>query len=295
MTHERIAPIARGATQHDPGSTALSRLLKRLDIQQLDRDLFLGDSGRGEGRLFGGLVAAESLVAAARTVELGHIHSLHAYFLRPGHHGVPIRFVVDRIRDGKTFATRRVAAHQQGEAIFSLEASFAVVEEGISHQDPMPTVPPPDDLPEWDLIRSDRKVDPDRWSRQAPIDIRACDPESARSKEPQAPFRQVWIRARGEMPADPIMHAAVITFASDRGMLSTVQRMHRVPWSRTASASLDHSIWFHRVPKFDSWLLYTTASHASHAARALIYGTMYAQDGTLMASVAQEGLVRTPK
>ena len=234
-------------------------------------------------------------MAAARSGAAGDVHSLHAYFLRPGQHGTPIRFVVDRIRDGKTFATRRVAAHQQGEAIFSLEASFAVAEEGISHQDPMPNVPPPDDLPEWDLIRSDRKVDPDSWSRRAPIDIRACNPESARSREPQAPFRQVWIRARGEMPADPLMHAAVITFASDRGMLSTVQRMHRVPWSRTASASLDHSIWFHRIPRFDSWLLYTTASHASHAARALIYGTMYAQDGTLMASVAQEGLVRVPK
>ncbi len=269
---------------HDP----LDRLLRRLDLQQLDRDLFLGDPGRGPARLFGGFVAAQSLVAAARTVEQGEVHSLHSYFLRPGQHGVPIQYVVHRIRDGRSFTTRRVVAHQQGEAIFSLEASYVAAEDGISHQDPMPEVPGPEGLPDWEVIRTDAPP----LRRPGPIEIRACNPEAMLSAEKQAPFRQVWVRPRGELPEDPTIHAALITFASDRGMLSTVERSHGIARNRTASASLDHAIWFHRPPRWSGWMLYTTASHAAHNARALIFGTMYAQDGTLMASVAQEGLVR---
>jgi acyl-CoA thioesterase-2 len=276
-------------------STPLTRLLHRLDLQRLDRDLFLGDPGRGPGRLFGGLVAAQSLVAAARTVEQGEVHSLHAYFIRPGQHAVPIQFAVHRIRDGRTFTTRRVVAYQAGEGIFSLEASFTVPEEGISHQDPMPQAPPPGGLPDWDLIRVDRTEANERWARSGPIEIRACDPEAAKSKGPVQPFRQVWMLPRGEMPADPVMHAAVLTFASDRGMLSTVARMHGIARNVSATASLDHAIWFHRPPRWDSWLLYTTASHAAHNSRALIFGTMYGEHGELLASVAQEGLVRGPR
>ncbi|MGE5597719.1 MAG: acyl-CoA thioesterase, partial [Hyphomicrobiales bacterium] len=170
-----------------PAPTALAKLLRRPDLQQLDRDLFLGDPGRGSGRLFGGLVAAQSVVAAARTVEEGDIHSLHAYFIRPGQHGVPIQFAVHRIRDGRTYTTRRVVAHQQGEGIFSLEASFTRHEEGISHQDPMPEVPPPDGLPDWDRIRSDRHDEPGRGEKESPIEIRACDPAAASSPAPQPP------------------------------------------------------------------------------------------------------------
>jgi acyl-CoA thioesterase-2 len=270
----------------------LEKLLRRLDLQQLDRDLFLGDPGRGEGRLFGGLVAAQSVVAAARTVEEGEIHSLHAYFLRPGRHGLPIQFVVHRIRDGQTYTTRRVVAHQAGEAIFSLEASYTRLEEGISHQDPMASVPPPEGLPDWDTVRSDRRDDPGRWSKQSPIEIRACDPEAAASPDPQPPFRQVWMRPKGVLPEDPVVHAAVITFSSDRGMLSTVSRWHGLQSNRSSAASLDHAMWFHRPPRWDGWVLYTTASHAAHNARALIFGTMYRQGGELLASVAQEGLFR---
>ena len=276
-----------------PGTptSALERLLHRLDLQQLDRDLFLGDPGRGAGRLFGGLVAAQSLMAAARTVAEGEVHSLHSYFLRGGKPGVPIQFVVHRIRDGRTFTTRRVVAHQEGEAIFSLEASYAIPEDGISHQDPMPNVPAPDDLPDWERVRPDAPP----VTRDGPIEIRACDPAGMRSREKQAPFRQVWVRTRGPLPEDSAYHAALITFASDRGMLSTVERMHGVPRNRRGSASLDHAIWFHRPPRWDGWMLYTTASPAAHNARALILGTMYSEDGTLIASVAQEGLVRTPR
>lgn len=275
--------------------TPLDRLLRRLDIEQLDRDLFLGDPGRGQGRLFGGMVAAQALIAAYRTVTEGDIHSLHAYFLRGGRHGIPIRFVVDRIRDGRSFTTRRVAAHQQGEAIFSLEASFVLAEDGISHQDPMPAAPPPEGLPDWDLIRSDRTEANERWARSGPIEIRACDPEAAAGKGPAEPYRQVWMRPRGEMPEDGAMHAAVLTFASDRGMLSTVARMHGIRREPATTASLDHALWFHRPPRWEGWMLFTTASHAAHNARALILGTMYGEAGELQLSVAQEGLVRIPR
>ena len=227
-------------------------------------------------------------MAASRTIDAGEVHSLHSYFLRPGQPGVPIQFVVHRIRDGRSFTTRRVVAHQQGEAIFSLEASYVLPEDGISHQDPMPVVPPPDGLPDWEMVRAD--APPVR--RPGPIEIRTCDPAAAASTEPQPPFRQVWVRTRGDLPEDPALHAALMTFASDRGMLSTVERSHGIPRNRRSSASLDHSIWFHRPPRWTGWLLYTTSSHVAHSARALIYGTMYAENGTLMASVAQEGLVR---
>jgi acyl-CoA thioesterase-2 len=274
-------------------STPLARLLKQLDLQRLDRDLFLGDSGRGRSRLFGGLVAGQSVVAAARTVDRGEVHSLHAYFLRPGRHEVPIRYVVDRIRDGRSFTTRRVVAHQAGEAIFSLEASFAALEEGVSHQDPMPAAPPPSGLPEWDLVRSDRHTDAAGWSRNFPIEILACDPEAARRTGLQPAQRQVWMRPRGEMPEDPTLHAAVITFASDRGALSTATKAHGLDRAGTMSASLDHSLWFHRSPRWHGWLLYTTQSNVAEHARALISGTMYTEDGRLMVTMVQEGLMRT--
>lgn len=275
----------------EPAANALGRLLRRFELERLDRDLFLGEPGRGDGRLFGGFVAAQAVVAAGRTVPEGEIHSLHAYFLRPGQHGVPIQFVVHRIRDGRTFTTRRVVAHQQGEAIFSLEASYARAEPGISHQDPMPEAPPPEGLPEWDAIRADRRSNPEE-ARRNPLDVLACDPVAAANPGPQAPLRQVWMRPRGELPDDPVVHAALIAFASDRGILSTVARSHGLRWSRTAAASLDHALWFHRPPRFDGWFLYTTASHAAHGARALIFGTMYDRSGVLRVSIAQEGLFR---
>lgn len=273
--------------------TALQKLIRRLDLQQLDRDLFLGDPGRGDGRLFGGLVAAMSVVAAARTVAAdSRIHSLHAYFIRPGRHGVPIQFAVHEIRDGRTFTTRRVVAHQSGEGIFSLESSYTREEAGLSHQDEMAGAPDPDGLPDWDQIRPDRNDEPARWTKESPIEIRACDPEQVMRRGEHPPFRQVWIKPRGEMPGDPVLHAAVMAFASDRGMLSTVSRSHGLPSNRATTASLDHAMWFHRQPRFDDWILYTTSSHAAHAGRALIFGTMYHRTGELAVSVAQEGLFR---
>ena len=276
-----------------PRRSPLERLLSRLALTQLDRDLFLGEPGRGQGRLFGGLVAAQSLVAACGTVAEGAPHSLHAYFLRPGSHETPIRFVVDRIRDGRTFTTRRVVAHQGGEAIFSLEASFARTEAGIAHQDRMPEMSGPDGLPDWETTRPDSAPEGAARSERSPLDIRAANVGGSPGEGPI--IRQVWMRPKGELPEDPTLHAAVITFASDRGMLSTVARFHGLPWNRTATASLDHAIWFHRPPRWDGWLLYTTTSHAAHGGRALIFGTMFGESGDLMASIAQEGLFRAPR
>ncbi len=271
----------------------LPRFLKQLELDRLDRDLFLGDTGRGEGRLFGGLVAAQSVMAAHRTVEDGSLHSLHAYFLRPGRHGVPIRYVVYRIRDGRTFTTRDVVAYQAGEAIFNLSSSFAKPEDGIAYAEPPPDAPPPEGLPEWEFARllpeEEQKGWAKRW-RDSPIEIKACDPPNAATGT--MPSRRVWMRVRGELPEDQAYHAAVIAYASDRGLIATARRPHGIERGRNASASLDHSMWFHHPPRFDGWLLYTSESPVAQNARALIFGQMYRRDGARVVSVAQEGLIR---
>ena len=272
----------------------LAKLLDRLDLDALDRDLFLGDPGRGEGRLFGGMVAAQSVIAAGRTVESGGLHSLHAYFLRPGRHDAPIRFVVDRIRDGRTFTTRRVVAHQAGEAIFNLSASFARPEEGISHQDPMPEVPPPEALRDWEDVRAEIVGSPDARRADGPVEFRVCNPESA-DGAPQPPAQQNWFRPRGELPDDPLVHAAVLVYASDRTLINTAARPHGMPWGQRVAASLDHALWLHRPPCLGDWMLYASESPAAHAARGLVFGAMYTQDGVRVASVAQEGLIRAPR
>jgi acyl-CoA thioesterase-2 len=273
----------------------LARLLARLDLERLDRDLFLGDPGHGEGRLFGGMVAGQSLVAAGRTVEHGTVHSLHGYFLRPGSHDVPIRFVVDRIRDGRSFTTRRVVAHQGGEAIFSLEASFARPEEGIAHQDPMPEAPDPETLRDWEDARAEILGDPSARRGDGPVVVRICDPEQF-SGEPKPPRQAVWLRPRGAIPEDPLLHAAVLVYASDRTLINTAARPHGLPWGRRVAASLDHAVWLHRPPRFDDWVLYASQSPAAHSARGLVFGAMYRRsDGARIASVAQEGLIRVPR
>jgi acyl-CoA thioesterase-2 len=278
----------------DDSGDHVERLVRQLELDQLDRDLFLGEAGRGEGRLFGGLVAAQSVVAAYRTVDDGFLHSLHAYFLRPGRHGVPIRYVVYRIRDGRTFTTRDVVAYQSGEAIFNLSSSFAKPEEGVSHQEAMPDVPPPEGLPDWEFVRPDRREDAEAppWVRMSPIEMRACDPQASPSPSGSTPRRRVWMRVKGALPDDHVVHAAVLTFASDRGLLMTARNAHSVAGGRRSGASLDHALWFHHPPRFDDWLLYTSESPIAHAARALIFGQMHRRDGTRVVSVAQEGLIR---
>lgn len=273
-------------------SAPLRRLLARLDLGQRGGDLFVGESGQGEGALFGGFVAAQAVVAAARSVDGMALHSLHAYFLEPGRHTAPIEYAVDRLRDGRTFATRQVLARQDTAAIFSLTASFVRAEEGISHQDPIPAAPPPDDLPEWEDVRVQLLRDPSKRRPDGPLEVRVCDPDSPDPGIRLPPSRRVWLRPRGAVPDDLLLRTALLVFATDRTLLRTGARPHGLPWESTIGVSLDHSLWLHRLPRFDDWILYACHSPAAAAARSLTIGAMYERDGTRIATVAQEGLLR---
>jgi len=279
----------------DPASP-LSVLLDRLDVEALDRDLFLGDpEPGGDGPLFGGFVASQAVMTAGRTVEKGFLHSLHAYFLRPGRHDLPIRYAVHRIRDGRTFTTRRVVAEQGGEAIFNASASFAVPEDGIAHQSPMPEAPPPESVPDWEDERARILGDPSRRRPDGPVEVRVCDPDDPDPSVKLAPTRRVWMRPRGPLPDDPLVHAALLVYATDRTLLGTAARPHGLPWGQRIGASLDHAVWLHHPPRFDGWVLFTSESPVAHAARGLIFGAMYDPSGRRIASVAQEGLIRVPR
>ncbi|MFQ5697238.1 MAG: acyl-CoA thioesterase [Myxococcota bacterium] len=272
-------------------SRPLSRLLQRLALEPLDRDLFLGEAGSGEGRLFGGVVAAQAVVAAGRTVEEGSLHSLHAYFLRPGRPGRPLRLVVDRIRDGHTFTTRRVVVHQGGEAILNLSASFARDEAGIEHQAPMPAAPDPETVPDWEDVRAAALGDPALRRRDGPVEVRVCDPDDP-LRGPQEPRKRVWLRTRGPLPDDPLLHAALLVYASDRTLLSTAARPHALDRAHRMAASLDHAMWLHGPGRFEGWILYASESPVARHARGLVLGAMFSRAGQRIASVAQEGLIR---
>jgi acyl-CoA thioesterase-2 len=268
----------------------VGRLIDRLKVEPLDRDLFLGDPGPGSRRLFGGLVAAQSFMAAASTLDEQQrerpLHSVHAYFLRPGRYEAPIRFVVDRIRDGRSFTTRRVVAHQGGEAIFNLSASFARIEDGPSHQDDAPPSPLPESLAHHHGGGM-QGSDPDR----NPIEMRSNDAGLAPG-DPIPPERIVWMRPRGPMPEDPTLHTALLVFASDRSLVSTAVRHLDEPRDAFRMASLDHALWLHRPVRFDDWLQFTSVSPIAHGARGLIFGSVFDSAGIRIASVAQEGLIR---
>src|SRR5688500_12233550 len=193
-----------------PGSP-LERLLALLSLEPLDADLYLGETPGREGRLFGGLVAAQAVMAASATAPRGDLHSLHAYFLRPGAHGAPIRFVVHRIRDGRTFTTRRVVAHQAGEAILGLESSFTLAEPGISHQGALSEAPAPEDVPDWELLRAAMLRQP-AAVRPQPIEVRTCDPDDPDGK-PQPAAKRVWMRPVGPVPDDRRLHEALLVYA----------------------------------------------------------------------------------
>jgi acyl-CoA thioesterase-2 len=290
---ERVGP---------PESPALSTLLACLELEPLDRDLYLGDPGPGEGRLFGGMVAAQSVVAAYRTIADDRpLHSLHAYFLRPGRHDRPIRFTIDRIRDGKSFSTRRVVAHQGGEAIFNLAASFAHPEPGISHQSAMPEAPPPETLEDWEMVRA-RALGVRIDARSSAVEVRLGDgyafDDPSQTYEPK---QRNWIRVKGALPDDPVIHVAVLVYLTDRTLLSTAARAHGLPWGKRMAASLDHAVWIHRpiargsFMLDESWMLYASESPAAHAARGLIFGGIYTGAGVRFASVAQEALIRVAR
>ncbi len=273
---------------------AIAQLVRCLDLETLDRDHFVGDPGEGTGRLFGGQVAAQSVVAAGRTVEEARLHSLHAYFLRPGRYGSPIRFVVDRIRDGRTFTTRRVVAHQAGEAIFNLSASFAKPEEGIAHQEAMPDAPDPLSLATFSEVHSHF------WGEPLPddpvhrtLDMRMTDLEDYDMDGDLDPVRRTWIRLNGPPPEDPLMRIAILVYASDRTLMGSALRASGLrPGPDYTVTSLDHAMWLHHIPKLDDWLLYTAKSPMARDARALVHGAMHDRSGIRIASVTQEGLVR---
>ena len=245
--------------------------------------------------MFGGQVAAQSLMAAGRTVEIGRPHSLHAYFLRPGDPTVPILYEVDRIRDGRSFTTRRVVAIQHGRAIFNLSASFHVDEPGLSHQFPMPEVPQPEDLESLvTRLEPYREVLGDWFARPHPIDQRPIGELPYSRNASKEPIQRLWIRADGTLPDDPLLHACIAAYASDMSLFDTMLAPHDVTWEDAdfMGASLDHCMWFHRPFRADEWLLYDMDSPIASGARGLARGFLFTRDGTLVVSLVQEGLMR---
>jgi acyl-CoA thioesterase-2 len=276
-------------------------LVRLLDLETIEEDVFRGaNRDLGAGRIFGGQVLAQSLVAASRTVPSERpIHSLHGYFMLPGDLSIPVLYLVDRIRDGKSFTTRRVNAVQHGQAIFSMAASFHRVEEGPSHQMPMPRVPPPEELrPELELIRARAAELPESLrgvlTQDRPIDFRPVDGLHPLETRPSEPRRYIWLKAIGETGDDPVHHQAILAYASDYGLLGAGLQPHGLVMRSPGLmlASLDHAIWLHRPVRADEWLLHVIDSPSSGGARAFSRGTFFTRDGTLIASTAQEGLMR---
>jgi acyl-CoA thioesterase-2 len=281
-------------------SSALETLLAILDLEPLEHNLFRGRSPQvGWQRVFGGQVVGQALVAAARTVEGRAAHSLHAYFMRPGDPAVPILYEVDRMRDGNTFSTRRIVAIQHGKPIFTMAASFQIEEPGFDHQIAMPKVPPPEDLPseaELKALYIDRASEGVRtyWEKPRPIELRPVDLRHYVSRDRLDPSQYVWIRATGKLPDDPSVHRAVLAYASDMTLLDTALFAHgRVLFDTDLQvASLDHALWFHRPFRADEWLLFAEDSPSASGARGFTRGSLFSRNGQLVASVAQEGLIR---
>jgi acyl-CoA thioesterase-2 len=280
--------------------TAVADLLSLLDLEQLELNLFRGRSPQvGWQRVFGGQVIGQALVAACRTVDGRQPHSLHAYFLLPGDPTVPIIYEVERTRDGRSFTTRRVKAIQHGSTIFTLSASFHVDEPGLSHQMVMPKVPSPDELPSEATIRGTvlpmmPKAVRSYFEHERPIELRPVEFARYLSREPRAPVFNVWIRATGSLPDDPAVHHCVLAYASDMTLLDSTLVAHgRTVFERDVqAASLDHALWFHRPFRADEWLLYSQDSPFTGGARGFARGLIFTQAGELVASVAQEGLIR---
>lgn len=280
-------------------------LLALLELEPLEHNIYRGrNRDLATGRVFGGQVFAQALVAARRTVPEGReAHSVHGYFLREGDLTAPIVYFVDRPRDGRSFTSRRVTAIQHGEAIFHLSASFHIAEPGIEHQTPMPDVPAPETLPsELDLVRAraDRFPASVRQilTQERPIDMRPILPADPWAPptgvSAEAARRQVWFRLLQPIPDTPMLHQAVLAYASDYGFLPTALLPHGIAFRdpRLFIASLDHTVWFHRPFRADEWLLYVSDSPSAFGARGFVRGSVFRRDGTLVASMAQEGLIR---
>ncbi|MFF7183870.1 acyl-CoA thioesterase [Streptomyces sp. NPDC008222] len=286
-------------------SQALQGLLDLLDLEQIEEDIYRGQSRSAVvPRVFGGQVAAQAMVAAGRTVPADRpAHSLHAYFLRMGDPGAPIVYNVERLRDGRSFTTRRVVAVQHGKPIFTLSASFQTDEEGLDHQALMPPSADPATLPtSEDRLRSYGHLDPQVVERileaREAIDLRYVEePPYGKFGDPREPHSQVWFRTNGKLADDPLLHVVLATYVSDMTLLDSVLLAHgRGGWAvgDVVGASLDHAMWFHRPFRADEWLLYDQESPSAHGGRGLGQARIYTQDGRLAVSVIQEGVVRVP-
>jgi acyl-CoA thioesterase II len=277
-------------------SDALDFLVDLLDLESIEVNIFRGVSpNEDRQRVFGGQVAAQSLMAAGRTVDTGRPHSLHAYFLRPGDPTAPILYEVDRIRDGRSFTTRRVVAIQHGRAIFNMSASFHVDETGLSHQFPMPDVPPPESLESLvTRLEPYREALGDWFDRPHPIDQRPIGDLPFSHGASKEPVQRLWIRADGALPDDPLLHACIAAYASDMSLFDTILAPHEVNWddANFMGASLDHCMWFHRPFRADEWLLYDMDSPSAYGARGLARGFLFTSEGELVVSMVQEGLMR---
>ena len=282
-------------------SRVLDELLDLLTLEATGEDVFLGRSqDLGWGRVFGGQVLGQALSAAERTVDPSRlVHSLHAYFLRPGDPGLPVEYRIERTRDGRSFTTRRIRAEQKGRPIFFMAASFQIREIGLEHQDAMPEVSGPDGLmSSRDLIRQRAEHLPAAMTEWAmmefPIEIRPVRVSDPVNPAPSEPVQHVWLRAESDLPDGPALHRYLLAYASDFVLLDTALLPHgRSPWQGGLQmASIDHAMWFHRDLRMDDWLLYAMDSPSASGARGLVHGRFFDRRGVLVASVAQEGLIR---
>ncbi|MEP9383505.1 acyl-CoA thioesterase II [Nocardioides sp. KR10-350] len=300
---EEAADVADEPTHSDlTPQEAVASLVRLLDLEEIDQDLHRGlpapDNDRG--RAFGGQVAAQALIAAIRSAGDGfHVHSMHSYFLLPGDPLYPIVYDVERIRDGRSFQTRRVAARQHGRDIYYLTVNFQKHEEGFEHQDAMPSVPPPEKCLDWiDLMAKSSDQDARSLAREwAAVEVRVVgnsllglDPDPARPSQ-----QRVWLRIADPLPDDPDIQAGAFTWASDISLLGASLAAHTLDTRRVQMASLDHTIWFHRPFRADEWWLYDQESPAAQGGRGLSIGRVFTADGTLVATVAQEGIIRPPR
>jgi acyl-CoA thioesterase-2 len=293
--------MLEGIATASNGQEAIEQVLAVLDVQPdpaAGQDHFSGTSYRPPWqRIFGGQVLAQSLVAAAKTVDTSRpVHSLHAYFLRPGDPAVPISFAVERLRDGRSFSARRTHALQNGRPILSMIASFQEPSEGLDHQIEMPAVAPPENLPSLDEELDGMQIPlMKQLLRSRPVELRHVESSLFLVPGPeQVAHQSVWMRAAARMPDDPLMHIALMAFASDYNLLEPVLRRHGLSWAEPGmrTASLDHAMWFHRPVRMDEWVLYVQESPSASGARGLGTGRIYRADGVLVASTAQEGMMR---
>jgi acyl-CoA thioesterase II len=284
-------------------AAAVAKVLQVLDVQpdpEAGPDIFAGSSYRPPwGRIFGGQVLAQSLMAASRTVDTARpVHSLHAYFLRAGDPEIPIRFEVDRLRDGRSFSARRTQAMQNGKAILSMISSFQEPSAGLDHQTPMPDVPAPEDLPSLESLFGHIDIPAvQQMLNSRPVDLRHVEGSLYISSGPEKVAQQaVWMRASAPLPDDQLLHTGMLAFASDYSLLESVLRRHGLNWSSPGvrTASLDHAMWFHRPARVDEWLLYVQSSPSASGARGMGLGQLFSRDGVLVASTAQEGMMRVP-